>query len=145
MSNPMDDRKPPITLRLLTLFSFLLGIYLVTNGLAVRLFGWNPIVVIPGASWLDPCHLFTKGFDQWVVLKPEALAWPAIVLGAGLSGAIWGIWLHRQWGYGAAILINVVSLMFIGPATLLALCNLACLAAPATRAWVQEADPPDEG
>ena len=145
MSNPMDDRKPPITLRLLTLFSFLLGIYLVANGLAIRLFGWNPIVALPGATWLDPCHIFSKGFDQWIIIKPEALAWPAIVLGAGLSGAIWGIWLHRQWGYGATILINVVSLMFIGPATLFALCNLACLAAPTTRAWVQEADSPDEG
>ena len=145
MSNPMDDRKPPITLRLLTLFSFLLGVYLVINGLAVRLFGWNPIVVISGASWLDPCHIFTEGFDQWITIKPEALAWPAVVLGAGLSGAIWGVWLHKQWGYGAAILINVVSLMFIGPATLLALCNLACLAAPATRAWVREPELPDAG
>lgn len=140
----MDDRKPPITLRLLTLFSFLLGIYLVANGLAIRLFGWDPIVMLPVTSWLDPFHLFSKGFDQWVFLTPEALAWPAVVLGAGLSGAIWGIWLHRQWGYGAAILINVFSLMFIGPATLLALGNLACMAAPATRDWAQDAVSPDE-
>lgn len=141
----MTDRKPPITLRLLTLSSLLLGIYLAVNGLAIRLFGWDPIVMLPGASWLDPFHLFSKGFDQWIIITPEVLAWPTIVLGAGLSGAIWGIWLHRQWGYGAAILINVLSLMFFGPATLLALCNLACIAAPATRAWVQEAVTPDDG
>ncbi len=141
----MDERKPPITLRLLTLSSLLLGIYLAVNGLAIRLFGWDPIVMLPGASWLDPFHLFSKGFDQWIIITPEVLAWPTIVLGAGLSGAIWGIWLHRQWGYGAAILINVLSLMFFGPATLLALCNLACIAAPATRAWVQEAVTPDDG
>lgn len=141
----MDDRKPPITLRLLTLSSFILGIYLTVNGLALRLFGWDPIVMLPGTSWLDPFHLFTKGFEKWVFLSPEALAWPAVVLGAGLSGAIWGIWLHKRWGYGTAILINVVSLMFAGPATLFALCNLACIAAPATRAWVQEAVSPDEG
>ncbi|MCK5317573.1 MAG: hypothetical protein KAJ55_06640 [Anaerolineales bacterium] len=141
----MDDRKPPITLRLLTLFSFLLGIYLAVNGLAIRLFSWDPIAMLPGTSWLDPFHLFSKGFTQWIILSPEALAWPTIVLGAGLSGAVWGIWLHRRWGYGAAILINVLSLMFFGPATLLALCNLACIAAPATRAWVQEAESPDAG
>ena len=141
----MDDRKPPITLRLLTLFSFLLGIYLAVNGLAIRLFGWDPIAMLPETSWLDPFHLFSKGFTQWIILSPEALAWPTIVLGAGLSGAVWGIWLHRRWGYGAAILINVLSLMFFGPATLLALCNLACIAAPATRAWVQEAESPDAG
>ncbi len=140
----MDDRKPPITLRLLTLFSFLLGTYLAVNGLAIRLFGWNPIVMLPGASWLDPFHIFTKGFTQWIFLSPDALAWPAVVLGAGLSGAIWGIWLHRQWGYGAAILINVLSLMFVGPATLFALGNLACIAAPATRAWVHEEVSPDD-
>jgi hypothetical protein len=141
----MNHRKPPITLRLLTLFSFLLGIYLVANGLAIRIFGWNPIVALPGASWLDPCHVFSKGFDQWVIIKPEALAWPAVVLGASLSGAIWGIWLQRKWGYGAAILINAISLMVFGPATLFAFCNLTCLAAPATRAWTQEADSLDEG
>jgi hypothetical protein len=141
----MDDLKPPITLRLLTLFSALLGIYLVVNGLAIRLFGWDPIVILPGASWLDPFHIFSKGFDQWLILSPEALAWPTVVLGAGLSGAIWGIWLHKQWGYGAAIVINVLSLMFFGPATLFVLCNLACIAAPATRSWVQEAESPYEG
>ncbi len=141
----MDDREPPITLRLLTLFSFLLGIYLAVNGLAIRLFSWDPIAMLPGTSWLDPFHLFSKGFTQWIILSPETLAWPTIVLGAGLSGAVWGIWLHRRWGYGAAILINVLSLMFFGPATLLALCNLACIAAPATRAWVQEAESPDAG
>lgn len=141
----MDDHKPPITLRLLTLSSFLLGIYLTINGLAIRLFGWDPIVMLPGTSWLDPFHLFSNGFDQWIILTPGALAWPMIVLGAGLSGAIWGIWLHRKWGYGAAILINVLSLMFIGPATLLALCNLVCIAVPATRAWVQETESPDAG
>jgi len=141
----MDDLKPPITLRLLTLFSALLGIYLVVNGLAIRLFGWDPIVILPGASWLDPFHIFSKGFDQWLILSPEALAWPTVVLGTGLSGAIWGIWLHKQWGYGAAIVINVLSLIFVGPATLFALCNLACITAPATRSWVQEAESPDEG
>ena len=141
----MDDHKPPITLRLLTLFSFLLGISLAVNGLAIRLFGWDPIVMLPGTSWLDPFHLFSKGFTQWISLSPEAFAWPTVVLGAGLSGAVWGIWLHRQWGYGAAILINVISLMFVGPATLLALGNLACMAAPATRAWAQGPVTPDEG
>ena len=141
----MDDLKPPITLRLLTLFSALLGIYLVVNGLAIRLFGWDPIVILPGASWLDPFHIFSKGFDQWLILSPEALAWPTVVLGTGLSGAIWGIWLHKQWGYGAAIVINVLSLIFVGPATLFALCNLACITAPATRSRVQEAESPDEG
>ncbi len=141
----MDDRKPPITLRLLTLCSFLLGVYLAINGLAIRLFGWDPIVMLPGTTWLDPFRLFSSGFDLWITLSPEALAWPAVVLGAGLSGAIWGIWLHQRWGYGAAILINVLSLMFFGPATLLALGNLACMAAPATRAWVQDPVSPDEG
>jgi hypothetical protein len=141
----MDDRKPPIMLRLLTLFSALLGIYLIVNGLAIRLFGWDPIVILPGASWLDPFHIFSEGIDQWLILSPEALAWPAVVLGAGLSGAVWGIWLHKQWGYGAAIVINVLSLIFFGPATLIALCNLACIAAPTTRSWVQEAESPDEG
>ena len=63
----MDDRKPPITLRLLTLFSFLLGIYLAVNGLAIRLFGWDPIVMLPVTSWLDPFHLFSKGFETHVV------------------------------------------------------------------------------
>jgi len=141
----MNDRTPPITLRLLTLSSLLLGIYLAINGLAIRLFGWDPIVMLPGTDWLDPFNIFSQGFDRWIVLTPEALAWPAIVLGGGLSGAIWGLWLHRAWGYGAAIFISVLSLMFFGPATLLALCNLACLSAPSTRAWVQEAESPDAG
>jgi len=46
----MDDRKPPLTLRLLTLSSFLLGIYLALNGLAIRLFGWDPIVMLPAVA-----------------------------------------------------------------------------------------------
>ena len=141
----MDTHKPPLSLRLLTIFSFLLGAYLAFNGLALRFFGWDPLVMLPWTTWLDPFHIFTAGFQRWIFISPEALAWPAVVLGTSIAGATWAVWLHRRWGYGAAVLINALSLMFIGPATLLAICNLACLAAPATRAWVQDNDSPDEG
>jgi hypothetical protein len=141
----METRKPPLTLRLLTFFSFLLGAYLAFNGLALRFFGWDPLVILPGTAWLDPFNVFTAGFQRWIVLTPEALAWPAVVFGTSIAGATWAIWLHRRWGWGASVLINVLSLMFIGPATFLALCNLACLAAPATRTWVvQDDDSPAE-
>lgn len=70
-----------------------------------------------------------------VGLDPLALAWPLIVLGTAWFGALSGLWLGLGWGFRGVAGLAVVSLLYLGPGTALALIILACLWAGRLDRW----------
>ncbi len=120
-------QRPPILLVLLMLAGAVLGGWMAWDGLHARLFG--DFLRLQGQiGWW-------AAIPRAVQAEPLALAWPLVALGAAWFGALSGLWLKLRWGYRATIVLALVSLLYLGPGTVLGLVILICLWAGRLRRW----------
>jgi len=112
-------RHPRTSLYLLTAAALLLGAWMTVDGLFGRLFGtFLPFLGGPGWWQLLPRAL---GVD------PLVLTWPLFVVGTAWFGALTGLWSGLGWSYRVALCLAIISLLYLGPGTVLGLVILGCL------------------
>jgi hypothetical protein len=121
--------RPPLTVWLYVAFSWLLGWWMVFDGLHQRL--WGDYFRINGqlGPWADLVR--AAGFD------PQRLGLTFVALGFGLIGASFGVYLRRRWGYATSLLLSAVSLLYLGFGTPVALVCLILLLLKPTRGYIQ--------
>jgi hypothetical protein len=130
----MPAYRPPLTIRLYLACTWLLGWWLVYDGLHQRL--WGDYVRLGGQ--LGPW----AGLAQAAGLDPNDLSLYFVALGFGLLGASFGVYWRRRWGYGAALVISALLLLYLGFGALAALLSLALLLLPASRRYALGSDVP---
>ena len=128
LSAPSVDQKPPLTVWLFFFFSWLLGGWLVFDGLHQRLLG--DYVLIDGrlGPWADAVSS--------VGLDPQNMGWAFIALGFTLISAGFGVYLRRRWGHTTGLIASAVSLLYLGFGTPVALVCLVLLLLKPTRNYV---------
>lgn len=87
-------------------------------------------------------YLFPTGWHSiWKALPGAgdayAWGWPLVAVGAGWSGALFGLTLGRRWAHAAAGVLALAALPWLGLSTALGAALLACLLAPSTRGWIR--------
>ena len=112
-------RKLTPWLGILTLAAGILAVWMIADGLYVRLFG--DYLAVWGSS--GPWALLPRALG----LSPGRLAWPLLVAGMTWFGALGGIWLGHRWGFQVALGLSVICLAYLGPGTVLGLVALVCL------------------
>lgn len=112
-------RRSSLFLLLLTLAAVVLGAWMALDGLHARLFG--DFIRLEGR--LGPWVAWPRALG----LDPLALAWPLLVVGTGWFGAVCGLWIGLSWARPAAFVLAGLSLLYLGPGTVLALIVLGCL------------------
>ena len=98
-----------------------LGLWMALDGLSARVLG----VYLPelgGGAALAPA-LAGLGLD------PLGLAWPLIVVGLGWWGGLAGLGLSLPWGRKTVLAVGLLSLLYLGPGTVLGALALAGLLA----------------
>lgn len=127
-SVPSAAKKPPLTVWLFIFFGWLLGGWLVFDGLHQRLFG--DYVRIDGqlGPWADAVSA--------VGLDPQNFGWAFIALGCSLISASFGIYLRGRWAHQLGLVCSLLSLLYLGLGTpAAALCVILLLLGP-TRKYV---------
>lgn len=127
-SAPSVDKKPPLTVWLYIFFSWLLGGWLVFDGVHQRLFG--DYVRINGqlGPWADVVSA--------VGLDPQNMSWAFIALGCTLISASFGVYLGRRWGHTTGLIASAVSLLYLGFGTPVALVCLILLLVKPSRDYI---------
>jgi hypothetical protein len=120
--------KTPWTVWLFFALSWLLGGWLVFDGLHQRLFG--DYIRINGQ--LGPWAALV----QAIGLDPQSLSWFFISLGLGLISASFGVYLRRPWGYRLGLITSIISLFYLGLGLPAALACLILLMLPPTRSYI---------
>jgi hypothetical protein len=138
-------RRPPSSFLLLTFCGALLGGWMTFEGLYLRLFNQTSPVQSLIGSWIrirsalgTSSNLLSSQFDV------QDFAWPLLAIGLAWSGALSALWQRLRWGYWVTTFLGVLSLLTLGPGTLLALLVLICLRTPATHRWLNSVEEPDE-
>lgn len=122
--------RPPLSVWAYLALTWLLGWWLVFDGLHQRLFG----DYIRLAGQLGPW----AGLAQAVGLDPQRLSLPFLAVGFGLISASFGVYWRRRWGYGAALALSALALLYLGFGTPIALLSLILLLLPATRRYIAD-------
>ncbi len=120
--------RPPLSVWAYFALTWLLGWWLVFDALHQRLFG----DYIRLAGQLGPW----AGLAQAAGLDPQRLSLPFLAVGFGLISASFGVYWRRSWGYGAALVLSALSLLYLGFGTPVALLSLILLLLPATRRYI---------
>ena len=120
--------RPPLTVWLFMVCSWLLGWWMTFDGLHGRLFG--DFVRINGQ--LGPWTSLARVAG----LEPNQLAFAFVAFGLGLIGASFGTYFRRRWGYAASVVICAICLLYLGLGTPMAALCLLWLLLPATRAYI---------
>jgi len=120
--------RPPLTVWLFMICSWVLGWWMTFDGLHSRLFG--DYVRINGqlGPWAD--------LARAVGLEPNQLAFTFVAFGLGLIGASFGVFLRRPWGYAASVVITAACLLYLGFGTPMAALCLVWLLLRPTRAYL---------
>lgn len=124
-------RRSPIAPRLLIVCGAVLGGWMAIDGLYGRLFGSFLSLFGHPAWWLR--------IPEVLGADPASFAWPLVVVGTAWSGALSGMAMRLGWAYRVCWILAVLSLLYLGPGTVLALLILFLLMAPSTRAWLKSA------
>jgi len=133
-TEPRPSRAPrpraPLTIWLYLAGTWLLGWWLLYDGLHQRL--WGDYTRINGqlGPWAD--------LVRAVGLDPQRMALVFIALGGGLLGASFGVLLQRRWGYLTALVLSALALLYLGFGTPVALICLALLALPPSRRYIRD-------
>lgn len=122
------EYHPPITVWLYIALTWLLGWWLVIDALHQRLFG--DYVRIAGQ--LGPWASLARA----VGLDPQRLSLPFLAVGFGLLSASFGVYWRRRWGYGTALALSALALLYLGFGTPVALFSLILLLLPSTRRYI---------
>jgi hypothetical protein len=120
--------RPPLTVWLFMICSWVLGWWMTFDGLHDRLFG--DYVRINGQ--LGPW----TGLARAAGLEPNQLAFAFVAFGLGLIGASFGVFLRRPWGYAASLVITAACLLYLGFGTPMAMLCLVFLLLRPTRAYL---------
>ncbi len=124
-----SQARAPLTLTLLTVLAGALGVWLAFGGLWLRLFGeplapegflglWRSVPEFLGV------HVFTFG-------------WPMIVVGTAWLAALTGLWMRLGWSRRVAWALALVSLIHLGPGTVVGVVAAGCLADRRLRSWLE--------
>lgn len=127
MSNTTSSARPPITIWLFFVFSWLLGWLMTLDGLYQRVWAVT-------APWSGPWT--TSAWLAGWGLGPLEVGWPLIVAGLSLVGASFGVYLRRSWGYLTGLIVGGLGLTYGVMGLPLALMCLGLLLLPATRAYL---------
>jgi hypothetical protein len=119
--------RPPLTIWLYLVLTWLLGWWLVYDGLHQRLLG--DYVRIGGQ--LGPW----ASLAQAIGLDPMRLSLPFIAVGFGLLSASFGVYWRRRWGYGIGLALCALSLLYLGFGLPVALLSLILLLLPSSRQY----------
>ena len=135
-------RLPPSSFLLLTLFGALLGGWMTSGGLYLRLFNQtSPIQSLIG-SWIR--ILSTSSNLLASQIDVQDLAWPLLAIGLAWSGALSALWQRLGWGNWVTTFLGVLSILTLGLGALLALLVLIWLRMPATHRWLNSVEEPDD-
>lgn len=117
--------RTPLTIWLYVAGAWVLGWWLLYDGLHQRL--WGDYTRFNGqlGPWAD--LLQSAGLD------PQRFALIFVALGSGLLGASFGVVLRRPWGYYSALALSAVALLYLGLGTPIGLACLLLLLLPASR------------
>jgi hypothetical protein len=120
--------RPPWTVPLYVALSWLLGWWMVLDGLHQRL--WGDYVRLGGqlGPWAD--------LASAVGIDPQRLGMTFVALGFAVLGASFGVVLRRRWGYQAALITSAICLLYLGFGLIAAVGCLVLLLLPVTRAYV---------
>jgi hypothetical protein len=110
-----------------------LGWWLVYDGLHQRLLG--DFVRLGGE--LGPW----AGLAEAVGLDPVRLSLPFIAVGFGLISASFGVYWRRRWGYGAALALSALALLYVGFGLPVALLSLVLLVLTPSRRYMSVSNP----
>jgi len=111
-------RKASVGLLAVTVAGAILGAWMAADGLHVRLYG--EFLRLFGSD-------LPTSLAESAGLAPQAVAWPLLVIGLTWFGALSSLWLGHKWGVQATIVLAVLSLLYVGPGTILGLVVLAGL------------------
>ncbi|MEP7358844.1 MAG: hypothetical protein ABI847_16465 [Anaerolineales bacterium] len=128
---PAATPRPPLTVWLFMVLSWILGWWLGFDGLHQRLFG--DYIRIGGQ--LGPW----AGLARTVGVDPFSLSFAFVAFGLGLIGATFGVFLRRRWGFYTSLLFLACMLLYLGFGMPVAAVCIILLLLPATRAYL---DPP---
>jgi hypothetical protein len=120
--------RPPLTVWLYMVCSWLMGWWMTLDGLRNRLFG--DYVRINGQ--LGPW----AGLARAAGVDPNQLAFTFVAVGLGLIGGSFGLFLRRPWGYAASVALSAVCLLYLGFGTPVAVLCLVWLLLRPTRAYL---------
>lgn len=120
--------RPPLTVWLFMVCSWIIGWWMAFDGLHSRMFG--DYVRINGQ--LGPW----AGLVRAAGLDPNQLAFTFVAVGLGLIGASFGLYLRRPWGYAASLVLTAVCLLYLGFGTPVAVLCLVWLLLRPTRAYI---------
>lgn len=127
-AQPVPHGAAPGSVRLYVVLAWLLGWWLVLDGLHQRL--WGDYVRIGGQ--LGPW----AGLALALGVDPQRLGMTFVALGFAMIGATFGVVLRRRWGYYAALVTAALGLLYLGFGLPVALACLVLLLWPASRAYV---------
>ncbi len=121
--------RAPLTIWLYLALTWVLGWWLLYDGLRQRL--WGDYTRIDGrlGPWADLVR--AVGED------PQHMAFVFIALGGALLGASFGVIMGRRWGYVTALVLSALALLYIGFGTPIALICLLLLVLPPSRRYIQ--------
>ena len=125
--------RPPLTIWIYLALTWLLGWWLVYDGLHQRLLG--DYVRIDGQ--LGPW----AALAQAAGIDPFRLSLPFIAIGCGLISASFGVYWRRRWGYGTGVVLCAVCLLYLGFGLPVALLALILLLLPASRRYISAGTP----
>jgi hypothetical protein len=128
MTVPAATMRPPLTVWLFMVLSWILGWWLGFDGLHQRLFG--DYIRIGGQ--LGPW----AGLARAVGVDPFSLSFTFVAFGLGLIGATFGVFLRRRWGFYTSLLFLACMLLYLGFGTPVAAVCLILLLLPPTRAYL---------
>ncbi len=111
-------RKPTASLLAVTTAGAAIGAWMTADGLHVRLYG-------------EFLRLFGSDLPTSLVgvagLSPHQVGWPILVIGLTWFGALGGLWLGHRWGSQTCDGLALLSLLYLGPGTVVGLLILAGL------------------
>lgn len=120
-------QRTPIFIYVITLVGLILGVWMVAEGLAFRFTGE---FLTQDALW---ARLVTEaGFE--ISGLPFVLVW----LGSTWFGALCALWVRSTWAYNAALAVSLLSMLFLGPGTILAALAFVGILNKQTRKWISD-------
>jgi hypothetical protein len=124
----LASARPPLTVWLFMIFSWMLGWWLALDGLRQRL--WGDYFRINGqlGPWAD--------LSRAVGIDPFSLSFTFVAFGLGLIGATFGLFLRRRWGYYTSLVLLACALLYLGFGTPVAVLCIILLLLPPTRAYL---------
>jgi hypothetical protein len=134
----------PLGVILLTLCGSLLSIWMILHGLHLCIFRtyWEVGGVL--GLWMRAPGFATQPFPLTVQLQPQVVDWPMLSIGSAWLGALCANLMRMKWASYSLLALAIVSLLALGPGTVLAMLVMILLLWPSTRHWLGAGGEPHE-